>query len=109
MLWLGGALARRDTVVTRFGAQTDVAPTLLAQLGLDHSRYRFGQDLFAPNGTSFAYYSFLDGFGFVDAHGSLVYDALARRVTQRYGDAGEPEQRAGLALLRLSFQTYLDK
>jgi len=109
MLWLGGALARRDTVVTRFGAQTDFAPTLLAQLGLDHSRYRFGQDLFAPNGTSFAYYSFLDGFGFVDARGSLVYDALARRVTQRYGDAGEPEQRAGLALLRLSFQAYLDK
>jgi len=109
MLWLGGALARRDTVVTRVGAQTDFAPTLLAQLGLDHSRYRFWQDLFAPNGRSFAYYSFLDGLGFLDAHGSLVYDALARRVTQQYGDAGEPEQRAGLALLRLSFQTYLDK
>lgn len=109
MLWLGGALARRDTVVSRFGAQTDLAPTLLAELGLDHARYRFGHDLFTPNGTSFAYYSFLDGFGFVDARGSLVYDALARRVTQRFGDAGEPEQRAGLSLLRLSFQAYLDK
>ncbi len=109
MLWLGGALARRDTVVSRIGAQTDVAPTLLAQLGIDHARYHFGRDLLAPNGRSFAYYSFVDGFGFVDARGSLVYDALAKRVTQRYGDAGEPEQRAGLSLLRLSFQAYLDK
>lgn len=109
MLWLGGALARRDTVISRFGAQTDFAPTLLAQLGLAHAQYRWGHDLLAPNGTSFAYYSFLDGFGYADARGSLVYDALARRVTQRFGDAGEPEQRAGLALLRLSFQDYLDK
>lgn len=109
MLWLGGALARRDTVISRFGAQTDVAPTLLAQLGIGHAQYRFGRDVLAPDGASFAYYSFLDGFGFVDARGSLVYDALANRVTQRYGDAGEPEQRAGLSLLRLSFQAYLDK
>jgi phosphoglycerol transferase MdoB-like AlkP superfamily enzyme len=109
MLWLGGALARRDTVISRFGAQTDLAPTLLAQLGLPHAQYRWGHDLLTPDGASFAYYSFLDGFGFVDARGSLVYDALARRVTQRSGNAGEPEQRAGLALLRLSFQDYLDK
>ncbi len=109
MLWLGGALARRDTVITRFGAQTDLAPTLLAQLGLDHAQYHFGHDVLAPGATSFAYYSFLDGFGFADGRGSLVYDALARRVTERYGDAGEPEQRAGLSLLRLSFQAYLDK
>jgi phosphoglycerol transferase MdoB-like AlkP superfamily enzyme len=109
MLWLGGALARRDTAISRFGAQTDIAPTLLAQLGLAHAQYKWGHDLLAPNGTSFAYYDFLDGFGYADARGSLVYDALAKRVTQRYGDAGEPEQRAGLALLRLSFQDYLDK
>lgn len=109
MLWLGGALAPHDTVVDRFGAQTDLAPTLLAQLGLPHARYAFGHDLLAPGATSFAYYSFLDGFGVVDPRGSLVYDAAARRVTERAGDAGEPELRAGQALLRLSYQAFLDR
>lgn len=109
MLWLGGALAPRDTVVHRFGAQTDLAPTLLAQLDIPHTQYAFGHDLLARGATSFAYYSFLDGFGFVDPRGSLVYDALANRVTERAGDAGEPELRAGQALLRLSYQAFLDK
>ncbi|HEU4642044.1 MAG TPA: sulfatase-like hydrolase/transferase [Gemmatimonadaceae bacterium] len=109
MLWLGGALAVRDTVVERIGSQTDLAPTLLAALGLRHDDYAWGHDLLAPDAASFAYFSYLDGFGFVDARGALVYDALGERVTQRAGDPGEAEVRAGLALLRLSYQDYLDK
>lgn len=109
MVWLGGALTTRDTVVDRYGDQTDIAPTLLAQLGLPHDRYRFGLNLLAPNAASFASYSFQDGFGFADPRGSLVYDAIGRRITERTGTVGQAEQRAGLALLRLSYQAYIDK
>jgi phosphoglycerol transferase MdoB-like AlkP superfamily enzyme len=109
MLWLGGGLAPRDSVVDRFGAQTDLAPTLLAQLGLPHARYAFGHDFLARDATSFAYFSYLDGFGIVDQRGSLVYDAVGKRVTEQAGDVGKPELRAGQALLRLSYQAYLDK
>lgn len=109
MLWLGGALAVRDTVIHRIGSQTDLAPTLLAQLHLPHERYRWGRDLLATDAASFAYFPYLDGFGFVDPRGRLVYDALGQRITQRAGGAGGAEVRAGLALLRLSFQDYLDQ
>jgi phosphoglycerol transferase MdoB-like AlkP superfamily enzyme len=109
MVWLGGALAVRDTVVTRIGSQTDLAPTLLAQLHLPHAQYRWGRNILAPDAAPFAYFPYLDGFGVVDARGRLVYDALARRVMQRTGGAGEPEVRSGLAFLRLSYQDYLDK
>ncbi|HEY9516795.1 MAG TPA: sulfatase-like hydrolase/transferase [Gemmatimonadaceae bacterium] len=111
MLWLGGALAVRDTVVHRIGSQTDLAPTLLTQLRLPHSGYAWGHDLLAPSGDAraFAYFSYGDGFGFVDSRGRLVYDAIGRRVTQHAGTSDASEVRAGLAWLRLSYQDYLDK
>lgn len=109
MLWLGGALATRDTVIERIGSQTDLAPTLLAQLGLPHGQYRWGHDLLAAGAPSFAYFSYHDGFGIVDPRGRLVYDVISRRVTEREGDVGQPEVRSGLAYLRLSYQAYLDK
>ncbi len=111
MLWLGGALAVRDTVVHRIGSQTDLAPTLLDQLQLASDDYHWGRNLLAPGrgGASFAWFAYLDGFGFVDQRGRLVYDAIGRRVTQRAGAAGPPEVRAGLSLLREAYQSYLDK
>lgn len=111
MLWLGGALAVKDTVVHRIGSQTDIAPTLLGQLHFPSDDYRWGRDLFASGGhdRSFAYFSYHDGFGYVDERGRLVYDAVAKRVTQRAGAAGQPEIRAGLSWLRGAYQSYLDK
>jgi len=111
MLWLGGALTVRDTVVHRIGSQTDIAPTLLDQLGLASDDYHWGRDLLASGerGESFASFSYLDGFGFVDQRGRLVYDALGGRVTQRAGAAGPPEVRAGLSWLRGAYQSYLEK
>jgi phosphoglycerol transferase MdoB-like AlkP superfamily enzyme len=111
MLWLGGALAVRDTVIHRIGSQTDLARTLLDQLRFASDDYRWGRDLFATGtgGASFAFFSYLDGFGFVDQRGRLVYDAIGRRVTQRAGAAGPPEVRAGLSWLRGAYQSYLDK
>lgn len=107
MLWLGGALAVRDTVITTIGSQTDLAPTLLAQLGMSHAAYRWGRDLLAPGARSFAYFSYIDGFGYVDEAGRLVYDPVSGRVTQRAGRADSAELRAGLAILRESFQAYI--
>lgn len=109
MLWLGGALAARDTVVSRTGSQTDLAPTLLAQLGLPHAGYVWGRNLLARDALDYAYFSYHDGFGFVDPHGSVVYDAIGRHVTERTGDAGAPEIRGGMAYLRRSFQAYIDR
>jgi phosphoglycerol transferase MdoB-like AlkP superfamily enzyme len=111
MLWLGGALALKDAVVHRIGSQTDIAPTLLDQLHIPSDDYRWGRDLFASgeHGASFAWFSYHDGFGFVDQRGRLVYDAVGRRVTQRAGAAGPPEVRAGLSWLRGAYQSYLDR
>ncbi|MEP7066784.1 MAG: LTA synthase family protein [Gemmatimonadota bacterium] len=109
MLWLGGALAVRDTVITIVGSQVDVAPTLLAQLGLAHASFRWGKNLLAADAQPFAFFSYLDGFGWVDAQGRLVYGYNTRQVMQRTPGADERSVRAGEAYQRLTYQDFLGR
>ena len=80
MIWTGGAVAR-PRVVEDYAAQIDIAATLLAQLGIAHDDFDYSKDIFAPTPPrKFAYYTFNDGFGVVDASGEAVWDATADRA-----------------------------
>ena len=80
MIWTGGAVAR-PRVVEDYAAQIDIAATLLAQLGVAHDDFDYSKDIFAPTPPrKFAYYTFNDGFGVVDASGEAVWDATADRA-----------------------------
>ncbi len=110
MLWTGGALVRRGENMDRLGGQTDLAPTLLAELGLPGGdRYRFGRDLFAGAAGRWAYYGFDDGFGLVTEAGSLVWEHIPNRITSSTGHVGDADLSLGRALLQLTYQDYLDR
>ncbi len=80
MIWTGGAVAE-PRVVEEYAAQIDIAATLLAQLGIAHDDFDYSKDIFAPTPPrKFAYYTFNDGFGVVDASGEAVWDATGDRV-----------------------------
>ena len=80
MIWTGGAV-RAPGVVETYGSQIDLAATLLGQLGIAHDNYAFSKDLFAPEPPrKFAYYTFNDGFGVVDASGEAIWDATSDRA-----------------------------
>ncbi|WP_084539002.1 LTA synthase family protein [Hymenobacter daecheongensis] len=103
----GGALRpeARGRVVATFGSQTDVAPTLLAQLGLPTTAYKWGYDLLRPVRQPFAFYCFTDGFGFLTATSRLTYDNIGRRLTS--GDT--THLRQGQAYEQASFEDFLRK
>ena len=109
MLWVGGALAVRDTVITVVGSQVDVAPTLLVQLGLAHAGYKWGKNLLAADVQPFAFFSYLDGFGWVDSRGSIVYGYNTHQVMQRTPGADDRSVRAGEAYQRLTYQDFLGR
>lgn len=74
VLWTGGAVAKSDTINTLM-AQSDIAATLLAQLGLPHDKFLFSRNIASPAyHYPFAYYTFNNGFGFADSTGLTVYD-----------------------------------
>lgn len=80
MIWTGGAV-RAPGVVETYGSQIDLAATLLGQLGIAHGDYAFSKDLFASEPPrKFAYYTFNDGFGVVDASGEAIWDATSDRI-----------------------------
>lgn len=74
LLLLGGAINKRDTIIHTLGSQTDLAPTLLAQLGSPARHYTFGKNLSARQVYPFAVYVFKNGYGFVSEAGECVYD-----------------------------------
>ena len=53
MLWLGGALNIRDTIINKIGSHTDIPATLLSQLDLPSEDFQFGKDLFSNDSKSF--------------------------------------------------------
>lgn len=108
MLWLGGAIAetRRIDVL---GQQTDLAATLLAQLGIEHHDFNFSHDLLSKDHRPFAFYDFPDGFGMITDSCQYVQDNQQDGVPLKWSHDPEGKaQRWGKAYLQHLFDD-LDK
>lgn len=79
LIFAGGVLNVRDTIVSTIGSQTDVAATLFGQLGLDHSAYKYSKNLLDGDALSFAYYAYSGAGGFVSEEGISVYNLQNNR------------------------------
>ena len=101
ILWLGGAIQQPEVCET-YCSQTDIAATLLGQLDIPTSDYTFSKDLFSCHGKDFCFYSFINGFGFLDAGGYSVYDNEGNRILleSESGKASEERINQGKALLQ---------
>jgi len=74
MLWFGGAV-KQPLVIDRYVSQTDLPATLLGQLNLPATEFTFSRDVFRPDSVDpFAFYTFNNGFGFLDSTGRTVFD-----------------------------------
>ena len=77
MLWLGGAV-KEPMKIDKIMNQTDMAATLLAQLGLDHSMFPFSRNVLGSDYVyPFAFYSSGSVFVYRDSTGVTAYDIKA--------------------------------
>jgi len=115
LLLTGGALrpATRGRQISTFGSQTDVAATLLRQLQLPATDFRWSRDLLAPAPAAWpggaAFYCFTDGFGVVTPAGTVTYDNVARQVIERDSAVSGQQLRFGQAYEQTSFADFLRK
>ncbi len=79
MIWTGGAVAG-PLVVEEYASQIDLCATVLGQLGVAHDDFDYSKDIFDPALPKFAYYTFNDGFGVVDASGEAIWDAVTGKI-----------------------------
>lgn len=96
MLWLGGAVAKQDTVIHTIGNQTDICNTLLAQLGQYSKEFTFSRDIVASTGDQLAMFVFDSGFGIVKTYGAGIFETAGGKViySERVNDREAAEGRA---------------
>lgn len=78
MIWLGGAV-KEPAIIDTYANQTDLAATLLSQMKLPHHLFTFSRDILDPGYPKYSFYTFSNGFGFIDSTGLSAYDNESNR------------------------------
>jgi phosphoglycerol transferase MdoB-like AlkP superfamily enzyme len=91
VIWTGGAV-KQSVKIDKLMNQTDVAATLLAQMEIDYSDFLFSRNVLSEQyNDQFAFYTFVDGFCYIDSTGATLYDNAAGKVQENMGN-GTAEQ-----------------
>lgn len=85
MLWIGGAV-KEPAVIDTYASQSDLAATLLAQMGIRHDDYTFSRDIFDTGIPHFGFWTFNNGFGMISERGHLLYDCTGEKIVEQSGD-----------------------
>lgn len=100
LLWLGGAV-KQPMQVDKIMNQTDLAATLLGQLGLEHTVFTFSRNVLGSDYKyPFAFYSFNNGFSFRDSTGVTVFDNNSGSILFDKPEADESRLDKGKAILQ---------
>lgn len=93
LIWTGGAVDTSAVNFDVYGDQTDLAATVLAQLGIPSDEFIFSQDILGNRLFRGALYIYNNGFGAVGPDTDIVYDHTAARWIREQG----PEDQKGYA------------
>jgi len=97
LIFIGGAVktqARIETIMS----QTDLAATLLGQMGLPHDDFSFSRDVLADSYTEqFSFHTYNNGFMITDERGTTVVDNVSGKATE---GPDETRERRGRAILQ---------
>ncbi|MFT2007562.1 LTA synthase family protein [Pontibacter sp. 13R65] len=105
----GGAVKEKGRQVATLGTQTDIAATLLHQLGMPYDEFKWSRNLLAPSAHPFAFYVFNDGFGYITNQGAVVLDNIGRNVLLRDEGVTDEQLEQGKAYMQYSFEDFILK
>ncbi len=105
MLWLGGAV-RRPTVVSTLMNQSDIAATLLSQLGIPHTDFPWSRNIFSRNYTHpFVYCNSPAIIMLRDSTGFSIFDLSASLpVSGQPSEADDERTGRAKAILQRSYE-----
>ncbi len=108
MLWLGGVIAR-DSIISTYGSQIDIAATLLPQLNMETNDYRYSKNLFSPSTKGFSTYAFNDGIGFLTDSIQYIYNHNSGEVFFIKGNHNKKMVLLGKSFLQVTYEDFLAK
>ena len=85
MIWVGGVV-KAPVEINKVCNQTDLAATLLGQLGLKHDDFRFSRDVLSETYQEpFAINTYDDGYSVYDSTGFVNYDFIGEKIVKSEG------------------------
>ena len=85
MIWVGGVV-KAPIKIDKVCNQTDLAATLLGQLGLEHDDFRFSRDVLSETYREpFAINTYDDGYSVYDSTGFVNYDFIGEKIVKSEG------------------------
>ncbi|MFC5284716.1 LTA synthase family protein [Pedobacter alpinus] len=115
LLFFGGALKEsyHNKKIEKVGNQIDFTSILLNQLNIRDTAYHYSKNLLSPQVNGFAFYSWDNGFGFMNNNKQAVsFDPIGKRVIYK-NKIDTPQQEKELekkakALMQTVYQDYLN-
>ena len=102
MLWVGGAV-KQPVVIDRLCNQSDLAATLLGQLGISHDDFLFSRDILSSSYSHpVAWHTSTDCLSLYDSTGWMAYDLEANSMIAHEGGDGQRQLQQARALLQLT-------
>ena len=108
-LWLGGALKNKSIIMNQVCSQLDLATSLTAQIEPGFRGFQFSRNLFDTTSSPWAFFTFNNGFAWVQPGKSFVFDNVGRQVIEKKGTVTESDIQSGKAMQQVIYQDYLDK
>lgn len=108
MLWLGGAV-KAPQKINQLCTQTDIAATLLGQMDIPHQQFDYSRDVVSESyNYPFAYYTFNNGFAFIDSTGTTSFDLNAGTSLDQT-ERSDIREKRGKAILQTSYEDLLNR
>lgn len=108
-LFMGGALKEslKGKKFEQTACQTDLAATLLGQLGYDSKEFPWSRNMASKSYKPFAIYSFYDGFGFFSKKDGFIYDNNVNKVVYKEGKVSDTMIVNGRSIQQYLIENYL--
>jgi phosphoglycerol transferase MdoB-like AlkP superfamily enzyme len=85
MLWIGGALNTKDSLISTYSCQTDIPATLLMQMGINSDKFTYSRNLLSPKALSFAFFTYNTGVGYVSDNEYVTYNLKGNVISTQKG------------------------
>ena len=109
LLWMGGAMKKKNLIINRTVSQMDIAGSLVQQLNFPDRPFRFSKNLFDSSDNKWAFFTFNNGIGFVTDSSRILFDNTGNRLVFEEGKSGKEQTEIAKALMQIVYADFLKR
>lgn len=95
--------------IDTLAAQSDLAATLLAQMDVPAKGFKFSRNFLKKSTPKCAFFSYINGFGFLTKGNAFVYDCGANKTILKGGTAAHENETKGKAYIQMLLKDFNER